>query len=122
MTRETGAFAVRQEEDSIPGGRLAKIAVVAIGVGLAGVFFAALLLETKTGAIRGHLPGGASPGAATPAIAGVAQTPLFGAAEGLALRQRQREELTRYRWVDRDAGLAAIPIERAMDLVAREPR
>jgi hypothetical protein len=122
MSLETGAFAVRQEQDSIAGGRLVKIAVLAIAVGLTGVAFSVLLLETNTGGIRGHLPGGASPRAAGSAIADVAQTPLFGAADGLALRRKQRDELSRYRWVDRDAGLAAIPIEQAMDLVARESR
>ncbi len=122
MSAETSAFAVRQEEDAIAGGRLMRIAVVAIGVGLVGVAFSALLLETNTGGIRGHLPIGVSPRAAGPAIAHVEQTPLFGASGGLELRRRQREELSRYRWVDRDAGLVAIPIERAMDVVAGEAR
>ena len=120
MTTEVGAFTVRQEEDSIAGGRLAKIAILSIGVGLIGVAFSTLLLETNIGGIRGHLPRGASPRAAGSAIAQIPQTPLFGAADGLALRQQQREQLSHYRWVDRDAGLAAIPIEKAMDLVARE--
>jgi hypothetical protein len=117
-----GAFVVRQEDDSVAAGRLVKIAGLSIAVGLIGVLFSALLLETNTGGIRGHLPAGATPRAAGPAIAGIEQTPLFGAADGLDLRQRQREELSRYRWVDRDAGLVAIPIERAMDLVAKERR
>ena len=119
---EVGDFAVRQEEDSVAGGRLAKIAALSIGVGLIGVAFSTLLLETNIGGVRGHLPGGASPRAAGTAIGQIAQTPLFGAAEGLTLQQEQREELSRYRWVDKDAGLAAIPIEQAMDLVAREQR
>jgi hypothetical protein len=117
-----GAFAVRQEDDTIAAGRLVKIAGLSIGVGLIGVLVSALLLETNTGGIRGHLPAGATPRAAGRAIAGIEQTPLFGAADGLDLRQRQRDELSHYRWVDRDAGLAAIPIERAIDLVATEPR
>ncbi len=123
MSLETSAFAVRQEEDSIAGGRLVRIAVCAVGVGLMGVAFSALLLETNTGGIRGRLPTGASPRAAGPEIAHIEQTPLFGSApDGLELRRRQREELSRYRWVDRDAGLVAIPIERAMDVVAGEAR
>jgi|HubBroStandDraft_6_1064221.scaffolds.fasta_scaffold296235_3 hypothetical protein len=122
MSPETGDFAVRQEDDAIAGGRLARIAVFAVAVGLMGVALSALLLETNTGGIRGHLPVGASPRPAGPEIAHIEQTPLFGAAEGLELRRRQREELSRYRWVDRDAGLVAIPIERAMDVVAEEAR
>ena len=38
------------------------------------------------------------------------------------LRQRQLERLGRYGWVDRDKGLVHVPIEQAMDLVARGER
>jgi hypothetical protein len=38
------------------------------------------------------------------------------------LRAEQLERLRTYRWVDREAGRVAIPIERAMDLVAEELR
>jgi hypothetical protein len=120
VSSDTAAFEVRQEDDAIPGRRLAKIAAFAVGVGLIGVLLSALLLETNTHGIRGHLPEGASPRPAGTSIAHIEQTPLFGAASGLELRSRQRAELSRYRWVDRDAGLAAIPIERAMDLVVQQ--
>ncbi len=120
MNHEAGAFEVRQEDDLIAGRPLVKVALLAIGVGLMGVFFSAVLLETNTGGIRGHLPYGASPRSAGTSIAHIEQTPLFGAASGLELHHRQREELSRYRWVDRDAGLAAIPIERAMDIVVQQ--
>ena len=36
------------------------------------------------------------------------------------LRTDQLGELREYRWIDRDAGTVAIPIERAMDLVVEE--
>ena len=120
MNHGAGAFEVHQEDDVIPGRRLAKVAGLAIGVGLMGVFSSAVLLETNTGGIRGHLAYGASPRAAGSSIAHIEQTPLFGAGNGQELRRRQREELSRYRWVDRDAGLAGIPIERAMDLVVQQ--
>jgi hypothetical protein len=122
MNPEKGDFAVRQEEDAIAGGRLARIAVFSVAVGLMGVAFSAVLLETNTGGIRGRLPVGVSPRAAGSEIAHIEQTPLFGGPDGLELRRRQREELSRYRWVDRDAGFAAIPIDRAMDVVAGEAR
>jgi hypothetical protein len=35
---------------------------------------------------------------------------------GVAERRQQRAELSTWGWVDRDAGVAAIPIERAVDL------
>ena len=41
---------------------------------------------------------------------------------GTALNRRKREELGRFGWVDRDRGLAQIPIEDAMNLVVEESR
>jgi hypothetical protein len=43
------------------------------------------------------------------------------APEDLAkLRATQREQLSTYRWVDRDRRIVAIPIDRAMELTARD--
>lgn len=36
----------------------------------------------------------------------------------IEMRAAENKELNGYQWVDRDAGIVAIPIERAMDLVA----
>jgi hypothetical protein len=36
------------------------------------------------------------------------------------LRNREQERLSTYGWIDRQAGVVHIPIERAMELVARE--
>ncbi|MBD3162107.1 MAG: hypothetical protein GF346_07345 [Candidatus Eisenbacteria bacterium] len=38
------------------------------------------------------------------------------------LRAEQQEKLTTYRWIDEKNGVAAIPIERAMEILARELR
>jgi len=119
---EVDAFPVHQELDVIPSGRLTRIVLGAIGVGLLAVFFAALVLETNTGGIRARAASGAAPRAAGSTIAHIEQTPILGAAAGLDLRRQQRGQLSRYRWVDRDAGFAAIPIERAMDLVVEQSR
>jgi TRAP-type C4-dicarboxylate transport system permease small subunit len=35
-------------------------------------------------------------------------------------RQKEHEELTTYGWVDRKAGVVRLPIDRAIELVARE--
>jgi hypothetical protein len=39
-----------------------------------------------------------------------------------ALRTRERQLLTEYRWVDAEAGLARIPIKRAMELLSQPTR
>ncbi len=44
------------------------------------------------------------------------------AQELTTLRAEQLQKLHEYRWVDQPAGVAAIPIERAMELVVRESR
>ncbi|WP_437283451.1 hypothetical protein WME90_23610 [Sorangium sp. So ce375] len=41
---------------------------------------------------------------------------------GEALNRRKREELGRFGWVDRNRGLAQIPIEDAMNLIVEESR
>jgi hypothetical protein len=39
-----------------------------------------------------------------------------------ALRERERNVLTEYAWVDREAGIARIPIKRAMEIVSQSSR
>jgi hypothetical protein len=40
---------------------------------------------------------------------------------GVDLQESRAKSLDRYGWVDRDAGIARIPIDRAIDLTASEP-
>jgi hypothetical protein len=119
------SFEVRQEPDVVASRAMVKVSLLAVGVGLLGVFFSALLLETNTGGIRGNLADGSVPRRAGDEIARIEQTPAWGPARGLEKQRKEREELGRYRWIDRDAGLVAIPIERAMELFEqrqKEPR
>lgn len=39
-----------------------------------------------------------------------------------SIRSEQNDVLNGYRWIDQEAGIVAIPIERAMDLMVRESR
>jgi hypothetical protein len=50
------------------------------------------------------------------------QTPIETTERGLTLRAKQLKQLAGYGWADRDAGIARIPIERAMDLRAEGVR
>jgi hypothetical protein len=110
-------FIVRQAEDVVPTRKL-----VAVGIGsllsiLAGVGFSAwiLLATEKSPELHGVGP---KPSAAPDQIGILEQTEITEANRGRHLNEAQREELGRYRWVDRSAGIASIPIERAMDIVA----
>jgi len=114
------AAGVRQEDDVVASRRIVLVTAAAVVVALAAVFAASVLLERDLGSLRAGAPTGASARAAGRRIANVEQTPILAARDGLDLRDLQRRELSRARWLDRDAGVAAIPIERAMDLVAGE--
>jgi hypothetical protein len=50
------------------------------------------------------------------------QTPIETTERGLTLQAKQLKQLAGYGWADRDAGIARIPIERAMDLRAEGVR
>jgi hypothetical protein len=89
-----------------------KISVVMVVAMIVGVL--AVALASRLGRVHGHLP---KQEARTPLPAGTLETGLFSASgRGDALREAQRHTLESYGWVNREAGLARIPIERAMDL------
>ena len=98
-------------------GRLVVIAVAAVVVSVLAVFAAGLLLRATTASRRA--PPGPAASAAGREIGNLEQTPILVARDGLDLRDRERNELTHTRWLDRDGGIVAIPIERAEDLVER---
>jgi hypothetical protein len=116
--RERGHFAPVAEEDAIPGKRFWLSAAVAALVVALSVLVAGQVLRA-TQDVSPPAP------AAPPSIAAnagreigiVEQTLLRATRRGLDEREAQRESLQRYRWVDRDHGVAALPIERAMELV-----
>jgi hypothetical protein len=117
MTGEPQSFRVHQQEDVVASRKVVATAVVSIAIGLTGVFFAGVVLEATTGSLRSAHSSGTVRSAGR-SIANIEQTPILDAKDGLDLREEQRRELSRTQWVDRDAGIAAIPIERAIDLVA----
>jgi hypothetical protein len=110
-------FRVRQEEDAIAARPVAMTAALSVIIGSAGVFFAGFLLTTATGALRPDVGGKTGKRAGGRTISQVEQAPIEVWRPGIDLRDRQRRELESWGWVDRDAGIAKIPIDRAIDLV-----
>lgn len=55
-------------------------------------------------------------------ISGVNQTPILLDREGQRLRERQRERLESFGWVNRAAGVVHIPVDDAIDRVVEEGR
>jgi hypothetical protein len=88
----------------------------AVGLGMALVLIAALMYPLLRFWLAPQLTAGLQ--APPPAPRLQAHPAVDLAAE----RTQQRQRLESYRWVDRDAGIAQIPIERAMALlVANHP-
>jgi hypothetical protein len=106
-------FEPRQEEDRLPTRRLVVSACVFLAIAGASVVVEALILHARTQAIApvSELP---------PPRGTLEQTPILGSKRGPDLQAIQRASLDELGWVDVDAGVARIPIERAMALVIDE--
>jgi hypothetical protein len=108
---------VLQQEDEIDSRAITAAALTggvlsAIAVLFAGLVVSAQGPERPARADRVGREPGPPPGAL--------QTPILAAPYGIDMRDRQRRELERWGWVDREHGLASIPIDRAIDVVIAE--
>jgi hypothetical protein len=111
-------FVVRQEPDRLHQRKLVVVTTMSIAIFAMATASAWFLLAATSNAPRA----GAKPPPPAPAQIGTVETTLIDVTErGVKLRADERQALDRYGWVDRDAGLARIPIERAMDMVAEHP-
>jgi len=107
-------FTPRQEQDELPRRTILGIAGASIAITLVSLFVARAMLG-------GGSKTGANESAGAPQTIGTVEQTLVNASRrGLDLRAEQQKQLQRYGWVDRDAGIATIPIDRAMDLVVRQ--
>jgi hypothetical protein len=111
--------AVRQEEDRISTGR-----IVAVGIGSLVLFFLAGLASSVYLSVRQgeHGPVPIPPEVGQSKIGLVEQQDFDLAVRGQRDRAARLERLGSYGWVDRSAGVAHVPIDVAMDLVAKGVR
>ncbi|HJL17592.1 MAG TPA: hypothetical protein RMH99_18150 [Sandaracinaceae bacterium LLY-WYZ-13_1] len=103
----------RQEPEGLRPASLAKVVAFVLAMGAAGV---ALAVWLTPGVFLEASPGRGTRDPGAP-LAGIERGP-FDEAAGERERRRGREALERWGWADRDAGMARIPVERAMELVA----
>src|SRR5262249_8111460 len=101
-----------QEEDRARAGYVLVIAAVAAAVTCWSLVIALCVLRAA-----GGTPGAPPAPFAPREIATVEQTLILDVERGMDLRRRQEEALARAAWIDRDAGLAQIPIDVAMQAV-----
>ncbi|HKY31600.1 MAG TPA: hypothetical protein VJV23_03605 [Candidatus Polarisedimenticolia bacterium] len=109
----------RHEERDVSPRILVWSALAYVGLGLASMLIVAWLFFSFFPEGRRGEPLGAS----RPLPAGLPPSPrlqLYPPADLEELRLREEAVLTSYGWVDRPAGVARMPIERAMEIVARE--
>lgn len=104
------SFDVRQAEDHIAGRKVTRIAIASGVVFIGSIAAAAVLLGIFSTT-------SAAPNAAPPPNATVERSLIQTTRRGADERAHARESLSQWQWVDRDAGIASIPIDRAIDLV-----
>jgi hypothetical protein len=111
--------AVVQERDRIRGRLAAVIGVVGFVIMVVAIGAAWGLLSSR----GRRAPYLGAPGRAVGEEGGtkVDSTSIDIDSLGLRLRAEQQKKLTRYEWIDRKNGVARIPIDRAIDIVAAEP-
>ncbi len=114
-----GHGAVRSEEDRISTGK-----IVAVGVGSLVLFFLASLVTSVYQQVRlgEHGPIPIPPEIGQSKIAMVEQQQFDLAVRGERDRAARVERLGSYGWVDRSTGVAHVPIDLAMELVAKGVR
>jgi len=115
-------FHVHQEEDVVASRSLVRIGAVSVVVGAIGVLAAGGILAMREGELKPSSAGPIRPRPGPREISQVEQTPIWDTRVAKDLRDEQRRELAAWGWADRDAGIARIPIERAMDMVVKESR
>jgi hypothetical protein len=114
-----GHGAVRTEEDHVSTRTILWVGVGSLLLFLLAGMAAGVYLRMRQ-AERGALA--ATPEAGSSKI-GLAEQDFFDVAvRGTRENARKRARLSSYGWVDRNAGVVHLPIERAMDLVAQGVR
>ncbi|MGH7284366.1 MAG: hypothetical protein ACRELY_22795 [Polyangiaceae bacterium] len=99
---------IEQERDRFSARRIVLIAVLSVVAGVLGVLVSRALDSPQAS----H-----APERAPETIGMLEQSPIESTERGIAMREDQEASLRGYRWRDRDAGVAEIPIERAMQII-----
>src|SRR4051794_26436654 len=102
-------FAVRQSQDRVHTRFIVWTALLAIVIGVAAVIVSGALLA-RFG--RGRDAGPPKAIDAPAQIGTIEQSLIIGSERGIDLRHAQSAAIDHYGWVDRDAGVVRIPIER----------
>jgi hypothetical protein len=111
-------FDVVQEDDAVASRKVSAVMTAGVVITIASVAISGWIVRAITGRLQTQPITGAGP--APRQIAGIHQTMIERDRHGLELRDRQRQSLDEYRWVDRSNGIVQVPIERAIQMVVEE--
>ncbi len=112
---------VRQEDDRIRGVAVFLVITAATLFGTLCVFASWLLWRANVSTFHpGGLPPVAKVEETQPAIWGVNQTLINVDSATRRMTEERRRHLDQHRWIDREAGIAQIPIQEAMRALAAE--
>jgi hypothetical protein len=101
-----------QERDAIALRRAVRIGVIAIAIGVAAVWWS-IRLDRGAPQIARETELGAAPSVIEPSL-------IATNASARDLAAAQRRTLTSWAWVDREHGIARIPIDEAVEVVLRQ--
>jgi F0F1-type ATP synthase membrane subunit c/vacuolar-type H+-ATPase subunit K len=107
----------KQEPDRVSARRLAAIGVAGLLVFGVGALGAASVQRSAHGTVRGSVS--RPPEVAGKVEVGMVLQPPFGDSIAAAKNEEARRRLETSGWVDRDAGTVHVPIEQAMEIIAR---
>jgi hypothetical protein len=109
-------FKVEQAEEHLAHRKILAVTAASIVITVIGLVLAWLLLEAW-----GQRPPRTASPVAPRTIGTLEQTMILETERGVMLRKEQEKSLHRWEWVDRDAGIARIPIEAAIDVMVAHP-
>jgi hypothetical protein len=115
-------FLVHQEDDVVATRTITLVVLVTIVIGTVAVLVSGIMLKAVIGSLEPSAAGAAGTKPTPRDISDLEQASIVDTEEGIDLRGRQKADLNRYRWIQRDAGIAAMPIDRAIDRVVEEAR
>jgi hypothetical protein len=104
--------------------RIASRKVISIGVGSIVIFILGVLGAWRILEVRKHALAPLGPAPTPPEIGqikiGIVQQNLYSEPQWPDAVREQKQQLESYGWVDREHGIAHVPIERAMEIMAAQ--
>ena len=107
------------EEDKVPSRQIIAVGALSLVVFIVGSVAAGLGMQAMRHSVNPEGPAAMPAAAGTPKIGMVEQRLFEHSNMGVAWRERQQRRLATFGWVDKQKGIAHIPIDQAMEMVEK---